>query len=112
MSPGTITAYSPGQPFHLWARQFKPKPFAAVGFNIAVDFPAVGGHPAFALPSEIIRGVLQKGEAAAQADLLRCIVGNPFRPVAFATGWRSESSVALAATIYADRAFDRLPLLA
>jgi hypothetical protein len=45
-------------------------------------------------------------------DLLRCIVGNPFRPVAFAPNWRTETAVALAAGIYAERAFDRLPILA
>ncbi|MEO2092077.1 MAG: hypothetical protein ABGY75_21700, partial [Gemmataceae bacterium] len=44
--------------------------------------------------------------------LLRCIFGNPFQPVAFADSWRSETVVALAAGIYAERAFDRLPILA
>lgn len=45
-------------------------------------------------------------------DFLRCILGNPFRPVAFLDSWRSEATVALASAIYADRAFDRLPVLA
>jgi hypothetical protein len=45
-------------------------------------------------------------------DFLRCIFGNPFRPVVFAPSWRSETSVALAAGIYEERAFDRLPILA
>lgn len=44
--------------------------------------------------------------------LLRCIVGNPFRPVTFDPRWRSETAVALTAAIYAERAFDRLPVLA
>jgi hypothetical protein len=44
--------------------------------------------------------------------LFRDIVGNPFRPVAFDPHWRSETAVALAAGIYAERAFDRLPILA
>lgn len=43
--------------------------------------------------------------------LLRCIVGNPFRPVAFDPAWRSETAVALASAVYAERAFDRLPIL-
>lgn len=47
-----------------------------------------------------------------QADLLRCIFGNPFRPVAFADTWRSETAVALSSAIYAERAFDRLSILA
>ena len=47
-----------------------------------------------------------------QVDLIRDIFGNPFRPVVFADSWRSETAVALASAIYADRAFDRLPILA
>ncbi len=46
------------------------------------------------------------------ADDFRCIFGNPFRPVVFAPSWRSETAVALAAGIYEERAFDRLPILA
>jgi hypothetical protein len=46
------------------------------------------------------------------AEIIRCIVGNPFRPVAFDPRWRTETAVALAAGIYELRAFDRLPILA
>ena len=45
-------------------------------------------------------------------DDLRDIFGNPFRPVAFADSWRSETAVALASGVYAERAFDRMPILA
>jgi len=45
-------------------------------------------------------------------NLLRCIVGNPFRPVAFAPSWQTETAVSLATGIYTERAFDRLPILA
>ncbi len=44
--------------------------------------------------------------------LVRDIVGNPFRPEAFDPAWRSETVVALASGIYAERAFDRMPILA
>ena len=44
--------------------------------------------------------------------LLRCVVGNPFRPVAFDPRWQTADVTALARGIYEDRAFDRLPLLA
>ena len=47
-----------------------------------------------------------------QADLVRCIFGNPFRPVAFDPRWRSESAVALARTAYDTRNFTLLPILA
>lgn len=43
---------------------------------------------------------------------VQCVFGNPFRPVAFDPAWRSETAVAFATGIYADRAFDRLPILA
>jgi hypothetical protein len=48
----------------------------------------------------------------AQAGLVREVVGNPFRPVAFDPRWRTEDALGLARGIYEDRAFDRLPLLA
>jgi hypothetical protein len=44
--------------------------------------------------------------------LLRDIFGNPFRPVTLDPCWLSETVVALASGIYAERAFDRLPILA
>jgi hypothetical protein len=49
---------------------------------------------------------------AAQVALLRDAFGNPFRPVAFAPRWRTETAVALASGLYADHAFDRMPILA
>jgi hypothetical protein len=56
---------------------------------------------------------LQPGpEHTAQAHLLRDIFGNPFRPVTADPSWLTPTVTALAAAIYADRAFDRLPILA
>jgi len=43
---------------------------------------------------------------------LRDIFGNPFRPVAADPAWLTPTAVSLAAAIYEDRAFDRLPVLA
>jgi hypothetical protein len=51
-------------------------------------------------------------ELARQAQTVRDIFGNPFRPVAFDPSWRTSTVVALAEGVYADRAFDRLPILA
>jgi hypothetical protein len=53
-----------------------------------------------------------KAERAAQADLIRDVFGNPFRPVHADPRWLTSTAVGLAQTIYADRAFDRLPILA
>ncbi|MBX9584052.1 MAG: hypothetical protein K2X87_27445 [Gemmataceae bacterium] len=47
-----------------------------------------------------------------QTALLRDGIGNPFRPVAIDPDWLTSTVVALAAGIYADRAFDRPPVLA
>jgi hypothetical protein len=40
------------------------------------------------------------------------VFGNPFRPVSLDPSWRTSTVVSLAEGIYADRAFDRLPILA
>jgi hypothetical protein len=44
--------------------------------------------------------------------MLRRIVGNPFRPVAFAPEWRTTVAVGIAAQIYESREFGNLPVLA
>jgi hypothetical protein len=44
--------------------------------------------------------------------LLRCIAGNPFRPVTVNREWFTSTVVDLARGIYNERAFDRLPILA
>jgi hypothetical protein len=51
-------------------------------------------------------------ELAAQADLLRHIVGNPFRPVAFSPPWRTDTAVSLARQMYEAREFSAMPILA
>jgi len=51
-------------------------------------------------------------ELAATADLVRCVFGNPFRPPALDSNWLTSDVAALATGIYADRAFDRMPILA
>ncbi|VTR96284.1 Uncharacterized protein (Fragment) OS=uncultured bacterium PE=4 SV=1 [Gemmata massiliana] len=46
------------------------------------------------------------------ADLLREIVGNPFRPVAFAPEWRTSTARAVALQMYETREFSAMPILA
>ncbi|HEV3260068.1 MAG TPA: hypothetical protein VG013_24640 [Gemmataceae bacterium] len=50
--------------------------------------------------------------AAARAELLRDIFGNPFRTATVNTSWLTASVTALAQAIYEDRAFHWLPDLA
>ncbi|AMV29917.1 hypothetical protein VT84_36320 [Gemmata sp. SH-PL17] len=59
-----------------------------------------------------ISGPDQTAELAAQANILREIFGNPFRPAPFTPAWRTSDVLLLADGIYAERAFDRLPILA
>jgi hypothetical protein len=75
----------------------EPKAFQTV-FNVA-------NHPfGQRKEADVARRVL--------CDLLRCVFGNPFRKPSFPKAWRTETVMALAAGIYEQRAFDRLPILA
>jgi hypothetical protein len=47
-----------------------------------------------------------------QADLIREIFGNPFRPVALDPTWLTPTVRQLAEAIYQERVFERLPILA
>jgi hypothetical protein len=51
-------------------------------------------------------------ESSAQANLLRDIFGNPFRPVTFAPEWRTDTAIALARQMYESREFGAMPILA
>jgi hypothetical protein len=51
-------------------------------------------------------------EVSVQANLLRDIIGNPFRPAAVNPVWRTPTAVQLAQAIYEARDFAALPLLA
>jgi hypothetical protein len=51
-------------------------------------------------------------EGAAQCDLLRDIVGNPFRPVVVLPAWRTEAVLAIAHKAHSERDFGLLPILA
>jgi hypothetical protein len=49
---------------------------------------------------------------AQATHLIRCIFGNPFRPVAFNPAWRTDTAVALAQQMYDSRDFSTMPILA
>jgi hypothetical protein len=57
-------------------------------------------------------GSVFRAKRAEQIPILRDIFGNPFRPVAADPAWHTSTAVGLASAIYAERAFDRLPILA
>jgi hypothetical protein len=46
------------------------------------------------------------------ADVFRDVFGDPFAPPPLDPAWRTATAVGVARGVYADRAFDRLPILA
>ena len=48
----------------------------------------------------------------ADTPLVRELFGNPFRPVAFAREWRTDTAVTLARQMYEARGFSAMPILA
>jgi hypothetical protein len=67
---------------------------------------------------DVLRLVLEadqwdrRGGGPASAGVARCVFGNPYRPAVLDPSWLTPTVVALAEGIDADRAFDRLPILA
>jgi hypothetical protein len=51
-------------------------------------------------------------ERQRQAELVRCVFGNPFRRVLLQSSWRSSTVLALAAHAYAEGDFTMFPVLA
>jgi hypothetical protein len=51
-------------------------------------------------------------ELVAQAHLIRCVFGNPFRPITLNPSWRTSTVTALARQVYDSRDFSAMPILA
>jgi hypothetical protein len=77
-----------------------PRAFEAAFSMTVYEFPLAGYRTSQA-----------DGEAIL-CDQLRCVVGNPFRPVSAAPAWLTPQALALARTAYEKRRFEDLPLLA
>jgi len=85
-------------------RRFEAR--AVPGFRTSeADWPDLDTAVAYGLnPTE--------AETRDLAPRVREILGNPLRPVTLDPSWRTETVVAIASLIEAERAFDRLPILA
>jgi hypothetical protein len=59
-----------------------------------------------------IRRSLDALPALDAVSLIHCLFGNPFRPVTIAQSWQTPTAVAIARTIYDERGFQDLPVLA
>jgi hypothetical protein len=56
---------------------------------------------------------LTKGKTAPQlVGFIRCMFGNPFRPVTFDPAWRTDTTLSLARQINESRDFSAMPILA
>jgi hypothetical protein len=53
----------------------------------------------------------REGHSPVVSQLIREVVGNPFRPVAFDPAWRTSTAVALAQQMYDSRDFGIMPIL-
>jgi hypothetical protein len=83
----------------------------AAGFDAKAASLATGYEPG----PEVAYQTAQAAEADAQADLLRCIFGNPFHLVSLDPGWLTWNGgtvAKLAQAIYEERRFQDLPVLA
>jgi hypothetical protein len=52
------------------------------------------------------------GQAAFDADLLRHVLGNPFHPLTLDPAWKTQTVVQLARSLYEERRFEYMPILA
>jgi hypothetical protein len=89
---------------------------AALARNVAANghFPQTMNWLRHAVLDHAGRGAGPRKNAIARAmrPLFYELFGDTENPVALDPGWRTEAVVGLATGIYADRAFDRLPVIA
>jgi hypothetical protein len=107
--PSTAARYCSGLHVNGW----DVAATTAVAASMAVPPPAGrGGPPQGPVPAPLA-GIPAEGlrERAAQAALLRCVFGSPFRPVT-AGPWVTPAAVTVARDCYDRRDFAALPLLA
>ncbi|QJW96618.1 hypothetical protein FTUN_4175 [Frigoriglobus tundricola] len=97
--------------------------FGCASWEAAADSYTRAAHDAEAAVAEAIdepdspevglrKYELRGRERAAQLDLLREVLRNPFRSVSFSPTWRTETAVLLARQMYESRDFSAMPILA
>jgi hypothetical protein len=85
-------------------------------FDPGRDALGAASGAAMTIPGQAFNRAIYRMEHSGVCDLLREVFGNPFRPAPCIApawlSWNSGTVPRLAAAIYEDRAFDRLPVLA
>ncbi|HEX8915110.1 MAG TPA: hypothetical protein VF796_22355 [Humisphaera sp.] len=82
--------------------------YASSNAYLFFDVPRNADFP----KSDVARGRTRRDEERAQADLLRCVFGNPFRPTLIDPARLPAAAVSIARGVYDNRAFGRLPEIA
>ncbi|MCI0701762.1 MAG: hypothetical protein L0241_11820 [Planctomycetia bacterium] len=123
----TLKTHPTDAPFGALARRFasqailrcarsKPTQAAMASSDAAtamVEIKAVeGGWTAKTNPNDKKRYSSELAEIAVHAAIVRDIFGNPFRPVAFSSEWRTDTAIALARQMWESREFSAMPILA
>jgi hypothetical protein len=98
---------------HHWARcaYLAVRPTGSRGFVGDVTDAAFSATRAASIPP-LWTVEMPEVEQRAQADLLRDVCGNPFRPAIFAPQWRTDTVLALARQMYDSRDFTATSILA
>ena len=91
--------------------------FWQAGKDACLASAAMAAHYALVRPRRVYAyaalaaGSGQDDERIAQADLLRDVFANPFRPVHLAPAWMTPTVLAIAGDIYHNDTFSELPVL-
>jgi hypothetical protein len=100
------------------ASKYSPRAFVQLLADVAVQTKRKKGKTVVASIMSWLKvswnysALSEEQELTGYCDYLRDMVGNPFRPVTIKPAWLNSTVDSLATAIYADRAFDRLPILA
>jgi hypothetical protein len=80
----------------------------------ALHIPKGRSYPLEDIMPYLVGNLVQAGCMSAEKFLsaIHEICGNPFRPLSFNPNWQTSTVQQLAAAIYQEKAFDRLPILA
>ena len=85
---------------------------AALTLDIFISNVSITASGSVCKALQLANSPLAHLEQRAQIDLLHGVFGNPFRPVVFDPGWRTDAVVALARQMYDGRDFGPMPVLA
>jgi hypothetical protein len=112
LAAASTSACDAGEDAYAGARATEDYP-AAAAFQVAGAVEHLAVVPGITTAAA---GPDRREELAAQAALLRCLFGNPFRPAPAADpawlAWNDRTVPKLAEAIYEDRRFEDLPVLA